>query len=98
MSVLPECLPYPLKYLSLSAILLRVTKKYPTFGQRIYFLFECLWEWQHTGRHNRDIVQPGFEKRFRWVCESIPVSPVVSVSHKFVSYIIFLAFCFPRWT
>jgi hypothetical protein len=32
MAVLPECLPYPLKYLSLSAILLGVTEKYPTFG------------------------------------------------------------------
>jgi hypothetical protein len=32
MSLLPECLPYPLKNLSLSAILSRVTEKHPAFG------------------------------------------------------------------
>ncbi len=32
MSVLPECLLYPLKNLSLSGILLRVTEKHPAFG------------------------------------------------------------------
>src|SRR3954449_8455148 len=98
MPLLPECLPYPFKNLFLPAILLRVTEKHAAFGQRIDLLFQERSQWQHTGRNDRDIIQPGFQNRLWWVCESIPVSPVVCVSHHIlVSCIIFLEFCFPKW-
>ena len=87
MSVLFQCLPYPLQEFALSRIPLRVTQQHASPRQGIGRHLPERFQGQHTCRHNRDIIQPGFQKRFGWAGETIVTNSLMvwpSCIHKLV--------------
>jgi hypothetical protein len=95
----PEYLFHPLKYSLLFGIVFCVAEKHLPPGECIDRLLQGFLPHKHTCGNDGDILKPCPPNRFGRSSESVSEWPEVSLSHtKLVCSIIFLAFCFPKWT